>query len=239
MNSLKTPKENETIVIKNYDYKLFFNYNIERDKNFMDSSESFLNDIHIHNTTINSKLKEFIYENLKISEVNFSIFPSLKEIDINIDEEAVRIFSKKKKRILIVDDNKYIRQAIKNLVRSSVEERKQTEDFEILEGNDGVDILKYVIYDQINNSIKCILTDENMEYLNGSEAIKILRNLEKHNKIKYINITSITSFEDNYTINSITSAGADLIVGKPVTKKKLMEIFDNINLFDLLFKQKK
>ena len=78
-----------------------------------------------------------------------------------------------------------------------------------------------------------------MEYLNGSEAIKILRNLEKHNKIKYINITSITSFEDNYTINSITSAGADLIVGKPVTKKKLMEIFDNINLFDLLFKQKK
>ena len=37
------------------------------------------------------------------------------------------------------------------------------------------EIIQKVIEDQRNgNKIKCIITDENMEYLNGSDAIKII-----------------------------------------------------------------
>ena len=42
--------------------------------------------------------------------------------------------------------------------------------------NDGVDIIKQVMDDQFNGwLIKCVITDENIEYMNGSEAVKILK----------------------------------------------------------------
>jgi len=53
-----------------------------------------------------------------------------------------------------------------------------------LEGSDGIDTLKFIMDDQKNNNmIKCIITDELMEFVDGSLSISILRQLEKENKI--------------------------------------------------------
>ena len=49
----------------------------------------------------------------------------------------------------------------------------------------------------IGKKIKCIFIDENMDYLNGSETIKIIRKLQNMNKINSYNIVSITALEDN------------------------------------------
>ena len=51
-------------------------------------------------------------------------------------------------------------------------------DYEIIQCTDGMDILKFILDENIFDHIKIIITDENMEYLNGSEAIKIIRMIE-------------------------------------------------------------
>jgi len=61
----------------------------------------------------------------------------------------------------------------------------------------------------MKNKIKCILTDENMEYINGSEAVQILRNLEKKKKIKAITIASVSAFEDEIIKSCLIKAGVD------------------------------
>ena len=57
-----------------------------------------------------------------------------------------------------------------------------------------------------------------MEYLNGSEAIKIIRDLERRLKIKFVNIISVTGNEDSQNTNEIKKAGAQLVLSKPVSK---------------------
>ena len=86
-----------------------------------------------------------------------------------------------------MDDSKYISDAMKNLIKKILKEAKC--DLEVITGSDGVDIIKNVIDDQTNgNLIKCIITDENMEYIKGSEAIRFLRSLVMKNKIKHVKI---------------------------------------------------
>ena len=85
-----------------------------------------------------------------------------------------------KKKILIVDDNKFLRDALKSQIQIILTEKKLFNIFELIEGYDGVDILYQIILDRSqNNLIKCVITDENMEYFNGSEAVKLIRQLGK------------------------------------------------------------
>jgi len=69
-----------------------------------------------------------------------------------------------------------------------------------------------------------------MEYINGSEAIKMLRNLEKNNKIKHIKIISISSQEDNASVKMILDAGADLVLGKPISKNLIKNSLTNMKI---------
>jgi signal transduction histidine kinase/CheY-like chemotaxis protein len=159
---------------------------------------------------------------LKITKIHRFSFTSL-------CEKEKQSSGKSSGKILIVDDNHYIRSSIKNLVQQVL--KSSTRHYDIVEGSDGVDILKLIIDDQqSNNLFKCIITDENMEYINGSESIKILKDLEKANKIKKILIISITSFEDELTKSNINKAGVDYILSKPCTKKHLAGIFKNESL---------
>ena len=104
-------------------------------------------------------------------------------------------------------------------------------NYDIIEGCDGIDILKHIIEDQKNrNLIKCIFTDECMEYMNGSQSIEIIRQMEIHNKIKNLKIVSITSFEDEYNKEIILSKGADYIIDKPCTKTSMLRVLNELNI---------
>ncbi len=71
------------------------------------------------------------------------------------------------------------------------------ENFEIITGNDGLDILNNVIQDQSKgNLIKCIITVQNMEFVNGSEAINFLYQLKKGNMINGIDIIFLYNDEE-------------------------------------------
>lgn len=97
-------------------------------------------------------------------------------------------------------------------------------DYEIITCIDGIDILRFVCDEVYFSNIKIIITDENMEYLNGSETIKIIRLIEQRKKAFKKLIISLTCQEEFSIIDNITECGANVHLSKPVTKQKLLDI---------------
>lgn len=128
--------------------------------------------------------------------------------------------------ILIADDQKIIRNELKNKFI------KANFNFDYVLCSDGVEILNNIIQDQNNgNKIKCIFTDESMTYMNGSEALKILKIYESERKIKYTpKVVCITSYDDKDTINSLISTGFDLVIMKNPSINYLKKIMNKLNL---------
>ncbi len=104
----------------------------------------------------------------------------------------------------------------------------------ILLGSDGLDIIKTVLNNDknYNSIIKCIFTDENMDYFNGTEAIRFVRKFEQVKNHKKTNIISITCHEDNKITDHIIKAGADLVISKPLTKSILLNTLKKIGFLN-------
>jgi len=136
--------------------------------------------------------------------------------------------------ILVIDDNYYIRKSIANLINNTLKSLRKTmnfsAEFEIIEGGDGIDALKSVIDPKIGSRIKALFIDENMEYLNGSETVRLVRNFQKLNKINKFNIVSVTAFEDPVTKQNVMNAGVNEIFSKPLTKSHLEDFFKRYNI---------
>ena len=67
-----------------------------------------------------------------------------------------------------------------------------------------------------------------MEFINGSEAVRILRKLENFKKIQKYPIISITAFDDPETRNRIKNSGVDSILSKPCTKNEIRKILSTL-----------
>ena len=128
--------------------------------------------------------------------------------------------------IVVVDDHKLVRINTINLIKLTLSSLN-IDNFTIIEGSDGIDLLNIVRKDE-NCKIKCVFTDENMEYLNGSEAVKIIRKLEQNNKFKPQHIVTITAFDDNGTRNNILESGVNSILSKPCSKTAIKSILQKI-----------
>jgi two-component system cell cycle response regulator len=122
-------------------------------------------------------------------------------------------------RVLIVDDQVIIRNALKSLLLGIFEELEIIPDF--LECSDGKEMVKLFIEQKENLHI--IFTDECMPNLKGSEAVEIIRKIEKDNKIEYIPIISITS-ESLNTKEKIIKSGANYVISKPPLKSDLTKL---------------
>ena len=134
-------------------------------------------------------------------------------------------------KILIIDDSKTIRNSIKKLL---IKDSKLNTMFDIIEGEDGVETLNLVVKDQFDgNRIRLIISDENMEYLNGSDSYKILKKLERLNKINNIFLVSLTAYVDQVTTNEILSNGADLVLLKPLSSSGLKDLINKFDLYNL------
>jgi len=70
-----------------------------------------------------------------------------------------------------------------------------------------------------------------MDYLNGSEAIKFIRNIERLKSKNPICIFSLTCNEDNNSGEMIIKAGADIILNKPLSKQRIKSLIEKNNLF--------
>jgi len=135
-------------------------------------------------------------------------------------------------KILLIEDQKYIRKSIVNLLTIIL--KKKNLKWDILEGGDGLDLLNYIIEDnKYNNTVKLIITDENMEFINGTKAIELIRHLENENRIlKNNKIIISTSAEQNDDLfNFYTMIGADHVLKKPCNEQSLFEILEKLNIF--------
>lgn len=131
--------------------------------------------------------------------------------------------------IILADDNIIINHSNKKIFEKIIYELKL--DFEIEIVSDGLDIIKLCLNNEknYNNKIKAIFTDENMDYCSGSDAIRFIRNFERIKNKKPVIIVSITCNVDNKINDHIISAGADYVLGKPLSKNSVFNIFKICN----------
>ena len=135
-----------------------------------------------------------------------------------------------KKLIILADDNQLINTCTKKIISQLLNEEEIT-DVEIICVNDGIDVIKLYLNDEDTQKIRLIITDENMDYLNGSEAIKFIRNIERLKSKNPICIFSLTCNEDNNSGEMIIKAGANTILNKPLSKQRIKSLIEKNNYF--------
>jgi len=129
-----------------------------------------------------------------------------------------------------VDDNEIINNSNKKIFETLIKDLQL--NYNVVLGSDGLDIIKIALRHEknYNQIVKAIFTDENMDYFNGSDAIRFIRNLEKTKNYQKTKIVSMTCHEDNKIIENIIKIGADCVMSKPLTKNMLLNTFKKIGL---------
>lgn len=150
-----------------------------------------------------------------------------KTIEINsLIKARNELFFKKSYKIVIVDDNIGILKATSSIVKRVL--NKNFWKFDILEGKDGLDTLKYIM-DDYEGLIRIVMTDEDMEFMNGSESAKLVSRYVRDKKIKNdIKFVSITCFTDETTSMNIQSAGIKYIIHKPSNESIITDIMNKL-----------
>ena len=124
--------------------------------------------------------------------------------------------------IIICDDSEIIRNAIKKNFYSIDGLEKL---FGIICCFDGAHALLKIIEDQgKGNLIKALFIDENMEYLGGTQTVKIIKRLIEDQKIKHISCVSISANDE------VQENVYDLILPKPISKVALQEGLKKLKL---------
>lgn len=116
------------------------------------------------------------------------------------------------KSILVIDDNVIILKFMKEVLKSVELQSTLAQGAE-----DGIDEFKKNRYDMV-------LIDENMPTMKGSEAIPLIREIEKEKGLDPIAIISITGNADKQTRDKLLSVGADNVLTKPVQIALLKEM---------------
>jgi len=133
--------------------------------------------------------------------------------------------------ILIVDDHKFIRESFKNLLNKVLEKFNLEKSFKIQEAEDGSEIITKVIEDQYNkNRIKCVITDEHMEFMNGSDAVRFLKKMEKNRKIRPIVFASNSTFENSAARNHMRDIGFEFFLSKPCIESEIYTLLKECNI---------
>ncbi len=126
------------------------------------------------------------------------------------------------KKILLVEDNKANQMFMKVILK------KLTLKFDI--ANDGLEAVEAFKI----NEYDAILMDENMPNLNGIEATKLIRLLEKEQNLKHTPIIALTANALKGDREKFLEAGMDEYLTKPIDKKRLTEILENfLNIQEL------
>lgn len=122
--------------------------------------------------------------------------------------------------IIIADDNHLINSCNQRIIDGLMSELNLFE-YEIIMVSDGLDVIKIFLNNEIKDKIKLIITDENMDYFNGSEMIKFIRKVEKLTKLNPINIAFVSSEDDSRHKDFLLACGADFVFTKPLSKKNV------------------
>jgi hypothetical protein len=165
-----------------------------------------------YSTFFNFKNKKSLYE---------------KEIIIPQSKDNMLLDNKNKKKILIIDDNNTILNSMYKLLTNYFKEKNT--GIEVIKCNDGYDLISYCMDDYRNNTndIIAVFTDENMEYINGIDAVTIIKKIESKNRIKNKLVFLLSAIND---LNNYSNTIFDEVIDKPLKIHDLNKIFNKYNL---------
>jgi CheY-like chemotaxis protein len=144
-------------------------------------------------------------------------------------EKSEIIFKLNHRKILIVEDEVIMNKSIKNLLEKIIETKNLA--ISVVQCYDGIDLLKEIIDDQKNgNFIDLIIIDENMEYMNGTQALSILIDLELKNKVKMPYIISSTT--DILTREKMDLLKIKKVLPKPITRDSMINLLKDLKYFE-------
>jgi len=150
-----------------------------------------------------------IYENFKPYLKFF--FKCLKELDTK----------QKLNRILIVDDNKLILKALKNVTNAAIKELKLTDKVEIIKVYDGVDALALFKIDHYTNqSLELIISDHNMSMMEGRDFLNMVNKYKLEREIKLV-----ISSTDNEILKTLNVKEIDFL-NKPAKKTDIIPLIN-------------
>jgi two-component system, chemotaxis family, chemotaxis protein CheY len=112
-----------------------------------------------------------------------------------------------KKKILIVDDSKAVRQSISFVLGQN--------DYQVVEAEDGLDALGLLETTEVD----CIITDVNMPNMNGIELVEAVRAASGG---KDLPILVLTTESQSSVIRKGTAAGATGWIVKPFSTDRLL-----------------
>lgn len=173
--------------------------------------------------TISNKLLSLMNSELLIKSEEkkgstFSFELLLQTSDLNINEEKIEINIKKSLNILVVEDNP-TNQMLMQILLEELNQKCTIAN----NGQIGVETYQ-------DGNFDIILMDINMPVLNGIEATKKIRTLEKTNAKKRIPIIALTANAFESDKEDTKKAGMDGFLSKPINNQKLIEALNNISL---------
>ena len=185
-----TPKE-ILEQIKNNKHALFFK-ELSINTLKLDSHKNFLN----------------MYENFKPFHKFF--FKSINKI-LNSATNKVKL-----KRILVVDDSKIILKALKKKCRLALKDLNLDNEVEVISAYDGVDELSlFKIDNYLNSSISLIISDYNMNMMNGGDFLRLVDKYRHGRDIKLLMCST-----DNDIYQTLKIPNLDFL-SKEATKSEL------------------
>lgn len=127
---------------------------------------------------------------------------------------------------IIVDDEYFIRNAVKRVITKQARLLKKNLVLSLIEASDGIECLS-AIYSACKLQIKidAIICDENMPFFSGSFTSKILQELLDLGKIPDIKMY-ISSAVTHTNIQALYSKIVKKIYSKPLDGKSVSEIID-------------
>lgn len=126
--------------------------------------------------------------------------------------------------ILVVDDDFFCRKNLKNLIKKIVT-NLNIGPMNVIKASDGLDTLNLIVLDQMkHNQIRLVISDENMNYCNGSDSFSLLTKMFLTEKLRKIPLWILTALEEDNDLRVLMQkSGCELIMKKPVSKSSLEE----------------
>ena len=191
-----------------------------------------------NNKSYSDYLKSQNISTSDISKQNNSKFRDLSK-NSNFKKEIIDFDSKNnssnfspdlnKRKIVIVEDDSIINDTIKTLMKKIFEVKNL--DISIIQCYDGIDLLKEIIDDQKNgNLIDLIIMDENMEFMNGTQALTILNDLESKRKAKIPYIVSTTTYQ--FSTKKMNFLKIKRMLPKPIDRNSMVNVLKELKYFE-------